>query len=325
MAGTRAVARGAVPTAYGGRTTGHEGVSRHAGGHGHEEEHGRDRMPGHDPDQPAAAPVPAALRERYAVTESYVAGRPVLRLTPRHGTNGRHLLYTHGGAYAFPLQREHWWLVQYATEGTGVTITVPLYRLAPKGDAGQAYGLLRTVYAALCAEAGPGNVTLAGDSAGGGLALGQAVAYRDAGLGLPRQVVLFSPWLDLTMSHPGVPALAPLDPLLRADQLVEAGLLWAHGADPRDPSLSPGFADVTGLPPVHLFQGGRDLLAADARLLAARLDAAGNGGTFTFEPAGGHVYVGAVWTAASRASLAQVRGLLRAGARARENGERCRA
>ncbi|POX40517.1 hypothetical protein C3486_13625 [Streptomyces sp. Ru73] len=260
---------------------------------------------------PEAAPVPAPLRARYEVTRAVLAGRPVLRLTPRRGATGRHLLYTHGGAYAFPLQEAHWWLLQHAAKDTGVTLTVPLYRLAPEGDAREAYGLLRAVYARLCAEAGPGNVTLAGDSAGGGLALGQAVAYRDAGVGTPRQVLLFSPWLDLTMSHPGVPALEPLDPLLRKDDLIEAGRLWAHGADPRDPLLSPQFADVTGLPPVHVFQGGRDLFAADAGLLAGRLATAGNDGTFTFEPEGGHVYMSAVWTPEARRSLTVVRRLLR--------------
>ncbi|MER7399124.1 alpha/beta hydrolase [Streptomyces sp. NPDC000151] len=257
-----------------------------------------------------AAPVPAPLRARYEVTRSTVAGRPVLRLAPRRGATGRHLLYTHGGAYAFPLQTAHWWLLQHAAKGTGVTLTVPLYRLAPEGDAPAAYSLLRTVYDALCAEAGSGNVTLGGDSAGGGLALGQAVAYRDAGLPPPRQVLLFSPWLDLTMSHPALPALEPLDPLLRTDDLIEAGRLWAHGADPRCPLLSPRFADVAGLPPVHVFQGGRDLFAADARLLGDRLAAAGNGGTFTCEPEAGHVYVSAVWTPEARRSLAGVRRLL---------------
>ncbi|MEV0601237.1 alpha/beta hydrolase [Streptomyces sp. NPDC050315] len=258
----------------------------------------------------AAAPVPAPLRARYEVTRSTVAGRPVLRFAPRRGATGRHLLYTHGGAYAFPLQTPHWWLLQHAIKGTGTTLTVPLYRLAPEGDAPAAYALLRTVYGALCAEAGPENITLGGDSAGGGLALGQAVAYRDAGLPPPHQVLLFSPWLDLTMSHPALPALEALDPLLRTEELIEAGRLWAHGADPRDPLLSPRFADVAGLPPVHVFQGGRDLLAADARLLSDRLAAVGNGGSFMFEPEAGHVYVSAVWTPEARRSLDRVRRLL---------------
>ncbi|WP_051872089.1 alpha/beta hydrolase fold domain-containing protein [Streptomyces sclerotialus] len=270
-------------------------------------------MAGTQAPAPEAAPVPAPLRARYELTRSVVAGRPVLRLTPRRGATGRHLLYTHGGAYAFPLQEPHWWLLQHAAKDTGVTLTVPLYRLAPEGDADAAYALLRRVYADLCAEAGSGNVTLGGDSAGGGLALGQAVAYRDAGVAPPRRILLFSPWLDLTMSHPALPALEPLDPLLRTGDLIEAGRLWANGADPRDPLLSPQFAEVTGLPPVHVFQGGRDLFAADARLLAERLAAAGNGGTFTFEPEGEHVYVSAVWTPESRRSLARVRGLLRNG------------
>src|SRR5919112_6232921 len=127
---------------------------------------------------PEAAPVPRRMRREYDVVEDEVDGCRVLRLTPAEAS-GQQLMYTHGGSYVHPLVPEHWWFVERMARGSGVTVTVPLYRLAPEGGAAQAYDFLRAVYTELAA-AGP--VTLAGDSAGGGLALGQAVAYRDAGL-----------------------------------------------------------------------------------------------------------------------------------------------
>ena len=72
-----------------------------------------------------------------------------------------------------------------------------------------------------------------------------------------------------------------------------------------------GFADLDDLPPVHTFQGGRDLLAADAPLLADRLQQAGNPGTFTLVPGGFHVCVGAFWTTEARAALRAINQLLR--------------
>ncbi|MFF7333996.1 alpha/beta hydrolase fold domain-containing protein [Streptomyces sp. NPDC008150] len=261
---------------------------------------------------PRPAPLPGALLERWTPTRTTVAGNPVVRLTPRGAANGRHLVYTHGGAYVHPLIRPHWHIIDRMARGTGVTVTVPLYRVAPEGDVDAGYAFLTEVYDGLVREAGARSVTLAGDSAGGGLALGLAVDLRDRGAPGPRQVVLFSPWVDLTMTHPAVPALERLDPMLRAELLVAAGALWGAGHDPLDPRLSPARADLDGLPPVHLFQGGRDVFAADVCDLAARLERAGNGGTFSLEPDGFHVYVGALWTPEARAALNTVNGLLTA-------------
>ncbi|MGI5132623.1 alpha/beta hydrolase fold domain-containing protein [Pseudonocardia sp. CA-107938] len=257
---------------------------------------------------PPPAPVPRAVLARFDVTESTVAGIPVIRLVPRTGQSGQHLIYTHGGAYVRPLLGAHWHMIVAATLGTGATVTVPLYRLAPESCAAEAYPALRAVYEQVSAEAD--GVTLAGDSAGGGLALGQAIDHRDRGLPPARQVVLFAPWLDLELRHPGIAPLQPLDAMLEVDRLRVAGRLWARDQDPQDPLLSPIRADLAGLPPVHLFQGGHDILAADARDLAVRLRAAGNTGTATWADGGFHVYVAATWTPESRAAFTQVRALL---------------
>jgi len=260
-------------------------------------------------DYPAHAPVPRRMREQYDLVEDEVDGCTVLRLTPRAGGSGHHLMYTHGGSYVHPLAAEQWWFVERMAQRSGVAITVPLYRLAPEGGVDAAYALLRCVYADLVADGR--SVTLAGDSAGGGLALGQAVAYRDAGMPAPRQVILIAPWVDIANRNPAIPALQPLDPMLRADTVTACGRLWARGHDDRDPRVSPLFADLTGLPPVHTFQGGHDILAADALLLATRLREAGNAGRFTLVPGAFHVYLGAFWTPEARSALNAVGSLLR--------------
>jgi monoterpene epsilon-lactone hydrolase len=256
---------------------------------------------------PAHAPVPRRVREHYRVDEETVDGCRVLRLTPSDAS-GQQLMYTHGGSYVHPLVREHWWFLERMARGSGATVTVPLYRLAPEGGVGRAYDFLRAVYIQLAAS---GPVTLAGDSAGGGLALGQAVAYRDAGLPAPRQVVVFAPWVDIALTNPAAELVEPLDPMLRIDTSRAYGRLWSRGHDERDPLVSPLFADLSGLPAVHLFQGGRDILAPDGLLLAARLREAGNGGRFTLVPGAFHGYIGAFWTPEARSALSAVNQLLR--------------
>ena len=175
---------------------------------------------------PAPAPLPKAMRERYDVRETTVDGCLVLRLTPRDGATGQHLIYTHGRWYVHALVREHWWLIDRSTRGSGVTITLPFYRLAPEGGPERAYALLRKVYAELADTGSGARITLAGDSAGGGLALGQAIAYRDAGAPAPRQVVLFSPWVDVALTNPAIPSLQPRDPVLDAEVSTTFGRLW---------------------------------------------------------------------------------------------------
>ena len=163
------------------------------------------------------------MRARYDVRETTVDGCPVLRLTPRQGASGQHLIYTHGGWYVHALVAKHWWFIDRSTRGTGVTITLPFYRLAPEGGVERAYELLRTVYAELTASGSGAQITLAGDSAGGGLALGQAIAYRDAGAPAPRQVILFSPgWTSPWPTRRSRPCSAR-DPMLHAAEPVAFG------------------------------------------------------------------------------------------------------
>ncbi len=261
---------------------------------------------------PAYARLPRSMRSRYAARETIIEGCPVLRLTPRSGASGQHLIYAHGGAYVHALVAPQWWFIDRSTRGTGVTITLPFYRLAPEGGVERGYELLRTVYTELTAGGSADHITLAGDSAGGGLALGQAIAYRDVGDPAPRQVVLFSPWVDITMANPEIAALRPRDPMLDLAESVAFGRLWAGAIDGRHPSVSPLYADLAGLPPVHTFQGGRDILAADAQILADRLRRAGNPGTFTFVPGAFHNYLAAFGTPEARTALRAVRQLLRA-------------
>ena len=260
---------------------------------------------------PAYAPLPRAMRARYDLRETTIDGCPVLRLTPRSGASGQHLLYAHGGAYVHALVGKQWWFIDRSTRDTGVTITLPFYRLAPEGGVERGYELFRTVYAELTAHGSGAQVTLAGDSAGGGMALGQAIAYREAGGPTPRQVILFSPWVDISLANPAIASLQARDPMLDLAETVAFGRLWAGTIDERHPSLSPLYADLTGLPPVHTFQGGRDILAADAQLLAGRLRQAGNPGTFTFVPGAFHNYLAAFWTPEARTALRTVRQLLR--------------
>lgn len=246
-----------------------------------------------------AAPT-RALRRVAEVSERSVNGRTVYDITPAN-PSGRHLLYVHGGCYLYPVQTAHWGIIASLVENSGVTVTVPLYGLAPDHTVDEAYALLDDLEVE--------GAWLAGDSAGGGLALGQAMRLRDAGRPAGG-VILISPWVDVTLENPAIPELQKRDRMLATPGLIAAGRLWAGPHDPHSPLVSPLFGDLAGLPPVHVFQGGRDILAADARLLVERIREAGGQAELEFVEKAFHDYPGAPWMPEAQRALRRMAELL---------------
>ncbi len=132
------------------------------------------------------------------------------------------------------------------------------------------------VYDAVRAETSSLPVLVGGDSAGGGLATSLVVAALAAGLPLPSGVILFSPWLDLTVSADSYASRARSDLLFSATSATAAAGLYLQGWDPRHPLASPVIADLQGFPPVLLFVGSEEVLLDDALALASALSRAGS-------------------------------------------------
>ncbi|RKH03695.1 steryl acetyl hydrolase [Corallococcus sp. CA047B] len=259
---------------------------------------------------PPPAPLGHSLRKRCDVREERVLGQVVYTLTPKAGASGWHVIYTHGGAFVNPLQGAHWDIIERLIRETGAMVTVPLYPLAPEHPYTEAFRLLEQVYRDVLRNVSPGRIVLCGDSAGGNLAITQALHFRSQNLPLPGHLLLFAPWLDLTMSHPEVAAVEPRDVMLRAAELVEWGRWWAGSSDPRGPLLSPLFTDLGGLPPIHIEQGTDDLFLPDARRLRDQVTAAG-GQVELHETRGGfHVFMGATFTPEAHAVFRRIAGLL---------------
>ena len=210
-----------------------------------------------------ASPPPDRLLLRHEVRTRQVGGFTCHTVAPG---NSPAVLYLHGGAYLSPMAPQHWALVSRLA-AAGLRVEVPDYGLAPQHTFREAYPFVTEVYRELAASA---PVTVMGDSAGGGLALGLAQTLLGSGLPQPRRLVLIAPWLDLTLTHPDIPAAESRDPWLSTVGLREAGLVWAGGHDPADPRLSPINGPFAGLPPIHAYIGTRDLLLPDTLLLRER-------------------------------------------------------
>ena len=131
-------------------------------------------------------------------------------------------------------------------------------------------------YRALLASGVHGDrIVIAGDSAGGNLALVLLQQLRDAGLPLPAAGVLFSPWADLTGSGATLQTNAKLDPMLPAARMKETVACYAPDRNLTDSAISPLFGSFAGLPPLLLHVGSREVLLDDARRVAAAARNAG--------------------------------------------------
>ncbi len=230
----------------------------------------------------------------------------LVHLEPKQGATGAHLVYLHGGCYTYPILDRHWTMLATLVRDAGVTVTVPLYGLAPEHDMHEAYALLD----ATIAEIRTDRLYLGGDSAGGDLALGQAMRMRDAGSVQPDGVVLVAPWLDVTLGNQDIAAVLPRERMLALPGLRAAGEWWSRG-DVRSPLASPAFGAAAGLPPLHVVQGGRDILAPDAIALADRVRMAGGTVEVDLVPDGFHVFPAVPALPEAKRSLERIARFLR--------------
>jgi monoterpene epsilon-lactone hydrolase len=186
------------------------------------------------------------------------------------------VLYLHGGGYCVGSIVTHCVLAGNIARSAQARALVLDYRLAPEHPYPAAVEDSVAAYDWLLSQGcEPGQVVLAGDSAGGGLVLATLLALRDAGAPLPAAAVCLSPWIDLSLSGQSIAGKAEDDFLLTEDVLRVFAQHYLGDTDPRHPLVSPLYADLSGLPPLLIQVGTSEILLDDARRLAERAQSAG--------------------------------------------------
>jgi monoterpene epsilon-lactone hydrolase len=221
------------------------------------------------------ATLPRARVEHHA---GRVAGVPVLIHEPADARPGAAILYFHGGGYVTGSARAYRALTSRLARAARARVLSADYRLAPEHPFPAAPDDALAIYTALLdGGQAPAGLTLAGDSAGGGLALATVLNARERGLELPGRLILFSPWLELGPVPAPVGTADRADPLLPRAGLERWSRLYRAGQPAEDPRCSPGLAgDLSGLPPTLVQYDRGELLAGDATRFAARAQAAGS-------------------------------------------------
>jgi epsilon-lactone hydrolase len=223
--------------------------------------------------------------EGVSITDIDVAGMPASRIEPEGASDDRVILYLHGGGYCIGSKNSHAPLVANLSKAAGVTAVLPEYRLGPEDPYPAAVDDAIAAYDWVLAQGyAPSKIAVAGESAGGGLTGALLVRLRDEGKALPSSATLISPWCDLTGL--GEPTEAQLDTdFLRPEQIEFFTNSYAPVAEHRpDPTCSPGVADLTGLPPLLIQVGGKEILCGMGERMAARAKDAGVDVTLDVEP-----------------------------------------
>lgn len=213
------------------------------------------------------ASIPKSILKACRVSDEVVMGRKLWTLAPNNSQSDTIILFLHGGAYYANMTRMHWRLVEQVLLKTNATIVVPNYPLAPESTCKDTYRMLHAAYLRVLDNFPTKQIVFMGDSAGGGLALGFAQKIRNEGVRQPQQIILFSPWLDVTMSNPNIAMVDKFDKILSVKGLKMAGSQYAGDCNVRDYRVSPIYGNFANLGRISIFIGTHDVLVADARKL----------------------------------------------------------
>jgi len=205
-------------------------------------------------------------------SETTLGSRRALHVEPAAGDSAGTILYFHGGSYRLGSPETAMSLTSALVVRTQMQSYSLDYRLAPEHPYPAAFEDTLAAYRELLSRGiDPMSVAFAGDSAGGGLAIGTCFAVRDANLPMPAAVVTFSAGLDATRTGESMDAKDGVDPFFTKAGLQKSNEGYLAGQDPLQPMLSPALVgDLTGFPPLLLQVGTNELLLDDTTRLARR-------------------------------------------------------
>jgi monoterpene epsilon-lactone hydrolase len=274
-------------------------------------EFGPDARPGFDT---LMEKTPAADGVTYeAATIGGIAGwwcRPVDPIA------GAAILYLHGGAYVVGSARAYRHFAgQIAARASAATFVAD-YGLAPERPFPAAYIDAQAAYRGLIAS-GLTRIALAGDSAGGGLALAlvgtQSSKEGTDEVPAPAAVAVMSPWIDLLLAGDSMRSKASSDPLLSLEALSVAARLYLGDKQPRDPRASALYGDLKSVPPIFLHVGEDEVLLDDARRYATKVEDIGGSAELHVWQGMVHVFpANLALLRAAREALGLIGGFLRA-------------
>ena len=215
---------------------------------------------------------------KFTISEKILNSIKVIEFVPHNSDNDNIILYLHGGGYVTCGPETHASLVMQLSEFTKSKVIFPNYRLAPKNPFPAAIDDCLMVYKDLVSNGiNSKNISLVGDSAGGGLVMALLQTLHKENSDMPSSAVLISPWTDLTLSGDSMVSRVDRDPMLMPgkdmDYVVRS---YLNGEDPKNPLISSIFCENFKLPPMQIHVGTEEILFDDSLRLFDKLSSNNN-------------------------------------------------
>ena len=210
------------------------------------------------------ARAPREIVKQYKLNEYEYNYRKVFTIEAENDKKtDKVILYLHGGSYVADLYREHWEFFKDLIKDTGCTIVVPDYPLTPKYKYSDVFGMMLPLYREIVKKVEKENLIVMGDSAGGGIALALMEEAGREDLMQPKNLILISPWLDVTMSNKEIDKVQKNDKMLNKKALMLAGIAYAGEGGMEKFLVNPINGPANKLENVTIFTGTYDILNPD--------------------------------------------------------------
>lgn len=201
------------------------------------------------------------------IVDLELAGRPARRYLPKGARTDRGVLYLHGGGYTIGSLDAYHGLMSHLSVACHAVVTGLDYRLAPEHTYPAALDDAVAAFEEMCGSIPAGKIMIAGDSAGGGLALACMLRLKEEGSRLPGCATLISPWTDLTCSGESL--------VYERETYLETASHYIGAHAPDTVGISPLFGDMGGLPPLLIQVASDEALLDDSNRLETRAGDAG--------------------------------------------------
>ena len=178
----------------------------------------------------------------------------------------------HGGAYFMDFTLSHWKFIDKLIRKADVQLIAPAYRRLPFATWREAFDLVVPLYRDYCETHPDQKIILMGDSAGGGFSAALTEHFKAGGIRLPDELILLSPWVDLSMDNEEIKKYEPLDPFLTPQPLAICAEYWRGELDTHDWHISPIYGDLKGIRNVTVFVGTSEILYPDITKFFGMLD-----------------------------------------------------
>lgn len=213
------------------------------------------------------SPQPKVPKTRYEDTPN---GR--VFYANEESQSGITVFYLHGGAYFMDFTRAHWKLINKMITEADAQVIAPAYRLLPFATWKDAFDLVVPLYKSYCEEHPDQKIILMGDSAGGGFSAALAQEFKEQGIRMPDELILLSPWVDISMENEQIKEYEDIDPFLSVSPLVLCAEKWRGELDLHDRHISPIYGDLTGIRNVTIFLGTSEIFYPDVTKFYSMLD-----------------------------------------------------